>query len=66
MDAYGHLRILVSLILGLSITRVLSGLSKRLQQPLKTDRMHAQIVWSIALLLRAVHFWWWEFAPKGD
>lgn len=44
MDAYGHLRILVSLILGLSITCVLSGLSRRLQEPEKTDRLHAQIV----------------------
>src|SRR5689334_6348162 len=51
MDAYGHLRVLVSLILGLSITRVLSGLSRRLQEPGKTDRMHAKIVWSMALLL---------------
>lgn len=64
MDAYGHLRILVSLILGLSITRILSGLSRRLQEPEKTDRMHAQIVWSMALLLGAVHFWWWEFALR--
>jgi hypothetical protein len=64
MDAYGHLRILVSLILGLSITRVLSGLSRRLQEPEKTDRMHAQIVWSLALLLGAVHFWWWDFALR--
>ncbi|MFS2154991.1 hypothetical protein [Rhizobium sp. Rhizsp42] len=64
MDAYGHLRVLVSLVLGLSITRVLSGLSRRLQEPGKTDRMHAQIVWSMALLLGAVHFWWWEFALR--
>ncbi|AJY47010.1 hypothetical protein [Martelella endophytica] len=64
MDAYGHLRILVSLILGLAITRVLSGLSRRLQEPAKTGRMHVQIVWSFVLLLGAVHFWWWEFALR--
>ncbi|MGV0911499.1 hypothetical protein [Martelella sp. FOR1707] len=64
MDAYGHLRILVSLILGLAITRVLSGLSRRLQEPIKTDGMHVQIVWSLVLLLGAVHFWWWEFALR--
>lgn len=64
MLAYAHLRILVSLILGLAITRVLSGLSLRLQEPLKTDRMYAQIVWSFILLLGAVHFWWWEFALR--
>lgn len=64
MDAYGHLRILVSLIVGLAITRILSGLSRRLQDPQKTDRRHAQIVWSLALLLGTVHFWWWEFALR--
>ncbi|WP_292055020.1 MULTISPECIES: hypothetical protein [unclassified Martelella] len=64
MDAYGHLRILVSLILGLAITRVLSGLSRRLQEPDKTAGMPAQIVWSLVLLFGAVHFWWWEFALR--
>ncbi|SMO78358.1 hypothetical protein [Paracoccus laeviglucosivorans] len=64
MDAYGHLRVLVSLILGLSITRVLSGLSRRIQQPGRTQAMHAQIVWAFVLLLSAVHFWWWEFALR--
>ncbi|KFI28367.1 hypothetical protein CN97_19015 [Haematobacter massiliensis] len=64
MDAYGHLRILLSLILGLAITRVLSGLSRHLQDPRKTERMHGQIVWSLSLLLGAVHFWWWEFALR--
>lgn len=64
MDAYGHLRVLVSLILGLSITRVLSGLSRRIQAPGRTAAIHAQLVWSFVLLLGAVHFWWWEFALR--
>ena len=64
MDAYSHLRILVSLIIGLAITRVLSGLSRRIQEPVKTNRMYAQFVWSIALLLGTVHFWWWQFALR--
>ncbi len=65
MDAYAHLKVLMSLILGLSITRVLSGLSRRLQMPARTEGMAAQIVWSLVLLLSAVHFWWWEFALRG-
>jgi len=65
MDAFPHLKILISLILGLSIARVLSGLSRRVQQPSRTEGMFAQIVWSAVLLLSAVHFWWWEFALKG-
>lgn len=64
MDAYAHLKVLVSLILGLSITRVLSGLSRRLQMPERTAAIHAQMIWSFVLLLSAVHFWWWEFALR--
>ncbi|MDT1061808.1 hypothetical protein RM190_08065 [Paracoccus sp. CPCC 101403] len=64
MDAYPHLKILISLILGLAITRVLSGLSRRVQQPAWTEGMFSQIVWSLVLLLGAVHFWWWEFALR--
>ncbi|MCX8997669.1 hypothetical protein NOF55_11200 [Rhizobiaceae bacterium BDR2-2] len=55
---------LVSLIIGLAITRTLSGLSRRLQEPQKTDRTPSQIVWSLVLLLGTVHFWWWEFALR--
>lgn len=64
MDAYGHLRILVSLILGLAITRVLTGLSRRVQSPTRTEGMFAQTVWAFVILLSAVHFWWWEFGLR--
>lgn len=63
-EAYGHIRILVSLILGLGITRVLSGLSRRIQAPQRTEGMVAQLVWAAIILLAALHFWWWEFALR--
>lgn len=65
MEGYVHLRIIVSLILGLSITRVLSGLSRRLQEPDNTDLLNAQTIWAFVLLIGAVHFWWWEFALRS-
>lgn len=65
MEAYGHLRVLVSMILGLAITRVLSGLSRRIQSPQRTEGMALQIVWALIVLLGAVHFWWWEFGLRG-
>lgn len=68
MEAFGHLRMLVSLILGLGITRVLAGLSRRIQTPGRTEGMLAQTVWAFVILLNAVHFWWWEFGLRrvGD
>lgn len=64
MDAYGHLRVLVSMILGLAITRVLAGLSRRIQSPVRTEGMLVQIIWAFVVLLNAVHFWWWEFGLR--
>lgn len=65
MEAYGHLRVLVSMILGLAITRVLAGLSRRIQSPERTEGMVLQIVWALIVLLGAVHFWWWEFGLRS-
>ena len=64
MDAYAHLRILISMILGLGITRILSGLSRRVQTPGRTEGMTAQTIWAVIVLLNAVHFWWWEFGLR--
>lgn len=62
MDVYAHLRILVSMILGLGITRILAGLSRMLQAPKMRPGTGAHLVWSVAVLLHCVHFWWFEFA----
>lgn len=65
MEAYGHLRILISMILGLAITRLLAGLSRRIQSPVRTEGMARQIIWALVVLLGAVHFWWWEFGLRS-
>lgn len=64
MEAYGHLRVLISMILGLAITRILAGLSRRIQSPQRTRGMLLQVVWALIVLLGAVHFWWWEFGLR--
>lgn len=64
MEVYSHLRILLSLILGLGITRILTGLSRLIQAPSARPATAAHVVWSLALLLNAVHVWWFEFALR--
>lgn len=64
MEVYSHLRLLVSLILGLGITRILSGLSRMLQAPEFRPETAAHLIWAIALLLNCIHFWWFEFAYR--
>lgn len=64
MDLYSHLRVLISLILGLGINRILSGLSRLIQAPSWNEATLAHVVWALIVLLGSVHFWWWEFALR--
>jgi hypothetical protein len=62
MEVYAHLRFLMSMILGLGITRILAGLARMVQAPAWRPGMAAHVVWSLVVLTYAVQFWWWEFA----
>lgn len=64
MDIYFHIRILIGLVLGLCITRILTGLTRFIQHPDRHRPSAVHLVWSFAVLLGAVHFWWWEFALR--
>jgi hypothetical protein len=62
MDVFTHVRILIGMILGLAITRLLSGLSRFVQHPTRLKPSAPHLIWVFAILLEAIHFWWWEFA----
>lgn len=56
-----HLRVVIAIVVGLSITRLLSGLAAFIQHP-RTSRVYpTHLGWVLTLLLMVVHFWWWEF-----
>lgn len=61
-DVYFHLRILIGVVLGLGLTRMLSGIVKIVQHPAHR-RLHAtHVLWVAIVLVSAVHFWWFEFS----
>lgn len=57
-----HIRMVLSMVVSLSIARLLSGLAKFVQHPgrLKVDGVH--LLWVLYMLVTLIHFWWWEFA----
>jgi hypothetical protein len=59
-DIYRHVLVVIGLILGLGITRLLTGVARFVQHPErnKVDAVH--LGWVVTLLLTLVHFWWWE------
>ncbi|WP_339489109.1 hypothetical protein [Pseudomonas sp. EL_65y_Pfl2_R95] len=61
-QAFVHVRIVVGVVTGLSVTRLLSGLSRFVQHPELNQIYLPHLVWTAFLILFVIHFWWFEFA----
>lgn len=61
LQGFYHIRILIGLVTGLSVTRILTGFARFVQHP-DQNRVYApHLIWSGFLLLYVFHFWWAEF-----
>ncbi len=60
-DFYLHIRTLIALVIGLSITHNLGGLAAIVQHPGRRKLYAVHLAWVASLLLGAINFWWWEF-----
>ncbi|WP_395395830.1 hypothetical protein WBP07_17680 [Novosphingobium sp. BL-8A] len=60
-DIFLHVRVLVGLVLGLALTRVLSGISGIVQHPRRRPLYLPHLAWVAVVLVMTIHFWWWEF-----
>ncbi len=60
LEIYQHVLVIIGLIIGLGITRLLTGVARFVQHPERhaVDAVH--LGWVVVLLLTLVHFWWWE------
>lgn len=60
-DAYIHIRVIIGIILGLSLSKLLTGIAGFIQHPSRQRIDTVHIVWSGFAFLAIVHFWWFEF-----
>jgi hypothetical protein len=60
-SAYFHVRIIMGMVLGLSITRLLTGVSVFVQHPGKNRVSWLHLGWAAFIFLFVIHFWWFEF-----
>ena len=60
-ELFGHVRIIMATVLGLSVARLLNGLARFVQHPTRDHVYGVHIGWVFFLLLSVVHFWWFEF-----
>jgi hypothetical protein len=59
-DIFLHVRVIIGIVLGLSITRLLTGTARFVQHPGKYKLYLVHLGWVAWMLLMLVHFWWWE------
>jgi hypothetical protein len=59
-EAFFHVRILVGIVTGLSMSRLLIGLARPVQHPEWKTLGFVHTAWAVYLLLTIIHFWWFE------
>ncbi|MDR0183299.1 hypothetical protein [Lysobacter arvi] len=59
---FGHIRIVLGIVLGLALTTLLKGLAKFVQHPGRERIYGVHLAWALSMFITLVHFWWWEFA----
>jgi hypothetical protein len=63
-EAFGHVRIIIGMILGLCVSRLLTGLARFIQHPGKQKIYPVHLAWVGFILLSVIHFWWFEFGLR--
>lgn len=58
---FPHIRVVLSIILGLSITTLLKGIASVVEHPQRRRFSWVHMGWVVWALFSVVTFWWWEF-----
>ena len=61
VDLYLHIRVLISIILGLSVTRLLGGVAQFMRRSDHHRLSWIHLAWVAWVLFNVIAFWWWEF-----
>ena len=60
-DLFFHVRVMVGIVTGLSVTRLLTGLARFVQHPGREPIYLVHLGWALYLILAVILFWWFEF-----
>ena len=60
-EVYVYIRTVMSIIISLSLARLLTGLAGFVQSPGKHRVYWVQLGWVLSMFLFIIHFWWWEY-----
>jgi hypothetical protein len=62
MDAYSYLSVLISIVLGLGITNILSGMAALVRERERIQMYWPVPIWMFTLFLAHIQMWWAMFA----
>jgi hypothetical protein len=65
VDAFAHLSVLISIVLGLGITNLLMGLARVVQMRGRVKVYWPTILWALTLLVIHVQTWWSMFGLRN-
>ncbi|MBP7000557.1 hypothetical protein [Amaricoccus sp.] len=60
-EAFLHVRVLVGVVVGLTLTRLLLSLARLVQHPGHARLSAIWLGWALFLLIATLHLWWFEF-----
>lgn len=60
-DQFFHVRVIIGVVAGLTMTRLLNGLARFVQHPLRVPIYAVHLGWVVYLLLSVMLFWWFEY-----
>ena len=66
MNVYSYLTVLISIILGLGITHLLSGVARSVSRRATTAFYWPTLVWILVLLVLIVQVWWADFSLSAQ
>lgn len=61
IEHFTHVRIIIGMVLGISVSRLVVGMSEFLQHPKRKKVYLVHLGWVLYLFLTITHFWWYEF-----
>ena len=64
-ELFPHVRIVMGMVIGLGITRLLTGYAGLIQHPGRAKLSPLHLLWGFSILVELVLFWWWEYELYG-
>lgn len=58
---FPHIRIVMGMVLGLAMSKLLTGFASLVQHPGRYRLSAVHLLWAGSILVELILFWWWEF-----